>query len=505
MAQTFPQLQSPAQNPPPETPDSFGSFGGAVGNTGAAVPSSGGFGVSGGDLAGIGASIAKLLAGATGNKEAARLVGIAASTVQGARAVSSIVQSGANLANIAGVVQAIVGALQAAGVIKNDRDLEAAMKTANAALVATQAALNSTGVGAAVASIINTGMTIYSGLESKQTTGQQVANAIFASTPLGLMDIGGGMSEEVLKLTSPTSHEWQTFPAELMQGQGQQGKAFGTLASALPYVQNKAELGQLINTYKNYIQTTTGIALDDNLNDPYRIDAVPGTGRGQGGVTEVHGKRVPAVDWGSAQTQLQTAIDALYGQLPGDPISGPYGAPGMFLEGEPEMRAWTQHLAREQNAPGYLPTNVPDRFIETGSGETAGSGVTVPARNEGFYGPAELVDYPTSLGYGQSGYPYNDPRGGGGVGFPEPDQFRGEVSPYWQQLMSRQNAAPGTPDFQPNTIGMTGGMRTGIGQPMGAFGGQRSPLAATAGATVSPDITQGLQGQTGFVPGGSKL
>lgn len=72
---------------------------------------------------------------------------------------------------------------------------------------------------------------------------------------------------------------------------------------------------------------------------------------------------------------------------------------------------------------------------------------------------------------------------------------------YNEAYASRFNV-PGTAAYQPPTIPITGGMRAGIG---GQTPGVGSPLTSSTGATVSPDITLGLQEpQTGFVSGGVK-
>jgi hypothetical protein len=217
---------------------------------------------------------------------------------------------------------------------------------------------------------------------------------------------------------------------------------------------------------------------------PYELSSLPGIG------PKTHGMNTRETDFGPFQTTVQGAIDALLPMLP-DTYAAPAGD-------NPQMRNFAQF-----QDPGYATPQVsydPGQFGEESAQFKQAFGTDSPILGgqqmlPGVYGGTFGTFRP-----GQPGYNYSAPGA-----YPDPNAPIGAPSPYWEQLMGRQNAAPGTPDFQPPTIGMTGGARVGIGQPVGAFGGARSGLAGATAATVDPGITKGLQGQPGFVPGGTKL
>jgi hypothetical protein len=285
-------------------------------------------------------------------------------------------------------------------------------------------------------------MTIYSGLNSGQTAGQQAANAIWASTPLAMLDFGGGMSELILNATAPNSAHWRSFLPGLMQDVGQQGIGFSVLAQALPYVQSQEELGQLINTYKNYVQNTTGIQFDDNVNDPYRLDAIPGTG------PTVHGTAVPggAVDWGQQTQALQQLIDDYMGVLPGQRITELYGQPGGGLTGEAARRLWQQFPnirlgAGDRNIPNIF-TNVDAATGLPLSPLPFYQGADQPYRT---LTPLDLVNaqHAGTISY----TPSWDPATGqwvhaGGQAPPRPEDYFQQSDPWQQLTQSRFDASP---------------------------------------------------------------
>lgn len=163
---------------------------------------------------------------------------------------------------------------------------------------------------------------------------------------IGNMIEPGSMPEISDIWTGGKLDSYMTFNKELTQNVGQQDKAFDTLNSALDYVQSKEELGQLINTYKNYLQTTTGIQLDDAMNDPYVLDAIPGVG------SKTHGTATQARDFGPQQQMLQAKINHLLTILPGNEITAIYGQDGGGLTGEAARRLWQQFLHGDGTVPG---------------------------------------------------------------------------------------------------------------------------------------------------------
>jgi hypothetical protein len=310
-----------------------------------------------------------------------------------------------------------------------------------------------------------------------------VLAAAMAPLMIGSMIQGWDPWSEAFSKSMGAYHK---FVPELMRGQGQQGTAFSVLQQSLPYVQSKEELGQLLNTYKNYLGTTTGIGLEDRsgTGDPYRLTAIPGTG------PVTHGQQTPSIDWGPREQMLQQAIDAYLPMLPGERITSQYGQPGGGLAGDAGMRLWTQFLDREKNAPYYVPQEVPGTRVPGGEGADWFTNAT-PAgftTKDALAQTGALVTPGAYLTYGQPGYDY------AGAGFPEPGQYFGSISPYWQQLMASgmgmggpQQAPPGFPPSmlpglpQPHVEDSTGLMELMSGL---APAGQASQLA---GQTLLPE------------------
>ena len=158
-----------------------------------------------------------------------------------------------------------------------------------------------------------------------------------------------------------TEGNYSSFVPELMLDQSQQGKAFGRLGSALPYVQSKEELGQLLNSYNNYLGTTTGITPEQSggtyPGDPYAIGKIPGVG------PVTHGQQTQTIDWGPQTQELSSMVNALLGVLPGERITAQYGQPGGGLEGGTEAyrRLWEG-----------LPSSGPYADVQPGGFRTVG-------------------------------------------------------------------------------------------------------------------------------------
>jgi hypothetical protein len=371
----------------PEMFQALGNLGGS-GAAGAGSSLAGGLGLAGGGAAAA-AAILGLIAQATGDPEIAKAAQAAGMGV-GALGLGS---TGASLASSLAPLLGTVTAAAPTGVA-------AGLGTGAATGLATGGAAGlGTAAGAAFAPVA-AGMLAAS-----------IANMINPDSAPEISDLW----------TGGKSDPYQTFNQELAQNVGQQDTAFQTLAQALPYVQTQEELGQLINSYKNYLQSTTGIQLAEAADNPYQLAAIPGVG------PVTHGQQTQSRDFGPQQQALQAKIDQLSGVLPGQRITALYGQPGGGLEGEANMRLWTQFLNREANAPYYDPGGPAVSYSSGGEGGTT----DVAARPAGFSG---IRQSPDALAYGQEGYNY------AGSGFPEPGKYVGSISPYWQQIQAQQQA-----------------------------------------------------------------
>lgn len=396
-------------------------------------PSSSALGATSSGAATVGALLQLLSAGGVGGKD----LGLAGSALGGVSAtthLADLLRSG-NLASLGGAVGGggALGALL--GIIGQQTGNQDLVKAG--ALLATTASTAGT-IGSAVAGTLGAPVGGAAGAAlgaAAPAVGAAAGAAGTLAIPLAVVTLldqfmgpdDGGLIGQAL---SKTVGNYPKFVPELMRGQGQQGTAFGTLGQALPYVQSKEELGQLLNTYKNYLSTTTGITPEQKggtfAGDPYSLAAIPGVG------PVTHGQATPSVDWGPQTQELQALIDALLPSLPGERLT----AADQFLEGEPGMRLWTQFLDRERNAPAYLPANYAGGPLIGNVDEGGQQGVVgqYEPLNKGFYGLEAVTRFPEAqfLTYGQPGYDY------AGAGLPEPGQFLGDISPYWLELMGGQ-------------------------------------------------------------------
>lgn len=484
-------LTPPPPQPRPEgqAPTDLNKFGASI----AAKPQAdqtGGMNVGqAASLTATAAQIGSLIAQLTGNQEIARYISLAANTAQGAKAISSLLSSGAGgvagAANITGVVQAIMGALQASGVIEPSRDSAAITKGISTALMATQAALSGTGVGAVIASAINTGLGLYSDISAGRSAENTLVNAVWNSSPFAFLDLGGGMNEQINEAFMPSA-EWRTFGKYLGRTLGMQSTGLGGLYASLPYVQSKEELGQLIDAYKKYIATGGGYTGEVGGygvgSKPYEIPGLPGAG----GTRHEWNIQFDNKLWGPAQV----AINDLLKQLPGSEYAG-----GSTLDpNSPAGQAWSYYSnPRRVQGGAYNQTKLFEAaeapqatwdYISAHPGTALGQQVSDPGSDNSLGG------YGRTLTPGMEGYDYSLPGAA-------PNISALPVTPYWQSLLTG-NPVPGTPDYMPSpqfgTIGQTGGSRIGIG-------GAQSPLVGGQPAQVSPDITQGVQQKqtTGFV------
>jgi hypothetical protein len=249
------------------------------------------------------------------------------------------------------------------------------------------------------------------------TVGPLIASLF--GTDMSVMDMFGTGSGD-----RPT--DYMKFPGTLAFNESQQGRGLSTLAQALPYVQSKEELGQLLNMYRQYVGGTQGAPLNP-ASGVYNLTTIPGASGRE------HGVQGQAVDWGPDTAFLQSVIDRYQGVLPGQDITDFNAQP----KGPDEMRLWQQFLDREGTAPKYSPGLDP-RVIPG----TEGSSQEVPGIPKGpYYGADQGTE--GLISYGQPGYDY------AATGWPEPGQFLGNVNPLFASLFG---AAPAAPEGTPGSV-----------------------------------------------------
>ena len=301
-------------------------------------------------------------------------------------------------ADMGKAAQALGGAASAAGLVGSGASLAASGATIGSEIGAEAAGL-SAGAGA--------------GLAFAPITAMMLASLI-SGLAGGEDPVGEGIGE----MMAGTPH-FQSFVPKLMAGEGQQGKALNTLQAALPYVKSQEELGQLLNSYKNYVTTTTGAPLTGGAEGLYSVQTIPGSG------PVTHGVQTGAADWGPETAAIQQQIDALLGVLPGQKITAAYGQPGGGLTGEPARRLWEQFRIADA---------LPAAFSKDGQVAIYG-GPNQPAT---FVSEQDLA---TAQRAGTVGYqPAWDPATGhvyytwaGGATPPTGSDFFA-MAPYWRQL-----------------------------------------------------------------------
>lgn len=369
--------------------------------------------------------LTELPTGATGVGE---LPGVSIPTGEVGAATGAAGSLGSNInlgAGGAGVVAALLGLLaQETG----SKDLAEAAK-------ATGAAASAAGLVGSGASLAASGATIGSEIGAEAAGLGAGAGAGLAFAPITAMmlasmisglaggedPVGEGMSE--MMAGSP---KYQSFVgSKLMPAEKQQSIGLQQLQDALPYVQSKEELGQLLNSYKNYVTTTSGAPLTGGPDDIYSIQTIPGTG------PVTHGMQTPSNDWSSQTAALQSKIDQLLGTLPGDKITQSYAQGGGIQPGEVYNRLW-QQFNPEQFA-------IQASNFQTPGGVYAGAGSPLEtfseqdmsnAFNSGVINRAPVWDPST----GQFVYTWQ----GGPAPQKPSDYFK--VSPYWQQLQNPKTA-----------------------------------------------------------------
>jgi len=345
----------------------------------------------------------------------------------------------------AGALSAILGLIASQ---TGNQDLATAASGVGAAGTAASTAGALAG-GAAGGGIAGTGATTALGAVSAPA-------AVLAAPIIGTLLADSFFSKKGEDLLSDTIRTYQgdyaTFNQDkLLPTEGAQGQALAALQQALPYVQSQEELGQLLNSYKQFVTTTTGAPLTGG--DPSNIYGV-GTIAGTGPVT--HGQQTPTIDWGPQTQQLQALVQQLQGVLPGTAITDPTAT----LQGEAGMRLFDQFLPREQFAPLYTPGG---SATDPGTGQTSSLG-------PGVYPAGQIAQAGApSIAYGQPGYDYAV------SGYPAPGQYLGSISPFWEQLMSQAGggaaAAPGAPASTP----MDSIAAAALATPPGDFAGGMLP------------------------------
>ncbi len=351
----------------------------------------------------------------------------------------------ANNLNIAGGIGAAVSAVL--GIIASETgnaDLGKAAQALGMAVGAIGTAVTTASTLAAVSSAMAAGATAAAaGASVGLTAGAGVALLPVAAMLL-VFSIGNMISPDSFPdisdlWTGGKLDDYLTFGNRLMKNEKQQGVAISNLEKALPYVQTKEELGQLINSYNNYLSTTQNAPININgqlasgghgaaySGDPYTIGSISGMSG-----TEHGGKGSPYAP-GENANRLQAIVNELRANLPGQEITVGYDQGG-GLSGEAGTRLWTQFLDREQNTPYYLPQALAPHIINQGMPGEFSTG----AINPGLHNLSELAGYGSeafeaALRYGQPGYDY------AAAGMPEPGRYLGSYSPYWMQVTGQAN------------------------------------------------------------------
>jgi hypothetical protein len=508
--------QSPIQPPSPTNQEPFNpalqSFGGAVGSSpmSGAASQAGGMGVGGGgmqsDIA-AGAGVLKTLLGSTGAVLGSRELSTAAQALGGATGIYKLVNYfsqgapgglGGGLGAAGGIGAIVSGLLSVAASETGNPDLQ---KAAGAAGAATSA-IGLAQTGAAVASIVSSmggvaAAGAAAGSAAAATAGATaglsvgagaafapIAAALLISTISGLAGGEDPFGEGIQDMMKPLMGDYASFYKDL--GTTLEGSRTGmeTLYKSMPYAQSQEDLGQIVDAFK--AQQAERIGGYGVGSDRFTIPDLPGAGgsKHEGG---------QIADFGPSVAQLNQGLQGLYGKLPA----------GQETRGITGKSVWDQVLRETQTQGavdkyGGVSTDVPAQHwargpsgaFETISGAQADSGEGWAVAENVYYGDPRY-------NYAMAGVPAPPP--------PGMQSNLGAPSTYWEDLMRQPNAVPDTGQFQPGTIGLTGGMRTGIGQRAGAFGGARSPSLGGGVGTVSPNITQGLAQNTGFIPSGSSV
>jgi hypothetical protein len=264
--------------------------------------------------------------------------GAAAGGVQlAASTISLLAQTGviSSIPYLGGYAQAVLAAIQIAQIATSDlSDEEKAIQATKAATTAVAVALAGPTFGASLAVL-----QIWDFVE-RMRAGQPFDQAIVsANDPTTLLNMVGGERDlSISGLIFNPSQDWMEFVPKLYENAGTQGEGFQMLLNALPYVKSKEELGQLLNTQKNWVSSITGIPLSvfGGADSPYSIQTIPGIG------PETHGQETTPVDWAETSAAFQQLIDIYKSMLPGTEITGGYGTAEGSLSGEAVGRLWNQ-------------------------------------------------------------------------------------------------------------------------------------------------------------------
>lgn len=408
-------------------------------------------------------------------------LGINTDILRGAGVVPSGAGAAGTLGNIGGGAGAVAAVLGLIASLTGDAELGKAAQALGAAAGGVGLAATGAGLAATGGTLGITAATpaLSAGVAGAGAAFAPIAALMLASTISGLAGGDDPVGAGIADMMKRTAGNYPFFGEKLAQTTGQQGRAFGALESALPYVQSKEELGQLLNTYRNYLGTTTGVEPEMYGGDIYGIAKTPGTTGFE------HGQQGLQIDWGPRTQALNEQVQALLGVLPGNQITARYGEPGGGLEGESARRLWQQFFPMtggdvasrtvgggpgewwfgEGGTPAFIP--------QPGTQEFAS--YTGPDSPYAYYG---MQDITNAMNAGTMAGPSWDPATGQlvytrGATPPKPSDYF-QVSPYWQQLQAaaQEQNAQRTQLAQRALSGLTGGTGAalGAGSTSGAFG-----------------------------------
>lgn len=317
-----------------------------------------------------------------------------------------------DLGTVGGGAGVLSGVLSLIGSETGDRNLSEAAKAASAlaggtSLAATGVNLAETG-GTLAAEGAGAGVGAAAGAAFAPITAMMLASTI--SGLLGGEDpVGQGIGE----MLAGTPHYAQFVSDKLQPNERTQGIAFQALQDALPYVQSQEQLGNLINTMRQYVTTNTGIDLPPGA-DPFTLAAIPGVG------PRTHGQATTPLDWTGRTQSLQGLVNLLKGQLPEHGGGGVEQLWNQFLTRNVDPSQAPLQVTKPDGSVAYMtPTDYTGWYNQQAEPAlAAGGALPVPGFMEGV------------IGYGQPGYNY------AGAGLLAPGATPGPQSEAWRRLLA---------------------------------------------------------------------
>ena len=298
------------------------------------------------------------------------------------------------------------------------------------------------GLGSGAATGLATGGTAGLGTAAGAAFAPIVA-MMLASAISGLAGGEDPVGEGIGDALEPTAGRYHKFAPELAATLGSEGAGINSLLQLLPYVNSKEELGQLLNTYKDYIATgggyTGGVGGYGAGSKMYEIPGLPGAG----GNTHEGGIQADFPQWGLAQR----TVNDLLQQMPGEDYAGAAG----LTPGTPLSEAWKYYaqpggpLSGRQNQSrlfnwGEVPNEQLVNYITANPSATPGG--VVPG------GEAARQGLGRELSPGSEGYDYRLPGAAPNVGaMPMSAYFQalqaGATPQQAQQAAQQAGGAPG--------------------------------------------------------------